>query len=59
MSAESRSYIGQSVETVEARLLATEWIDLFDKKAIEDISQGDRSVVQFLEILSSQQMIIE
>jgi hypothetical protein len=56
---ECRNYIGRNVENVEARLLATDSIDLFDKSAIEDVSQGNRSVIQFLEILSSQQMVNE
>ncbi|KAH7727256.1 piwi domain-containing protein [Aphelenchoides avenae] len=56
---ECRNYIGRNVENIEARLLATDTIDLFDKSAIEDVSQGNRSVIQFLEILSSQQMINE
>ncbi|KAH7725804.1 piwi domain-containing protein [Aphelenchoides avenae] len=54
-----RHYVGRSVDSVEARLLATEKIDLFDKTVVEDITQGDRSVIQFLEILSSQKIISE
>ncbi|KAH7689685.1 NRDE-3 protein, partial [Aphelenchoides avenae] len=52
-----RTLISRNVDNIEARLLAVETIDLFDKTAVAAISQGDRSVVQFLEVLSSQQMI--
>ena len=53
----SKSYIGRRVQAIEAHLLATESIDLLDKTAIE--AGKDRSVIQFLEILSSQHMINE
>lgn len=54
-----RHYVGRNVDSVEARLLATEKIDLLDKTVVEDVTQGNRSVIQFMEILSSQKIISE
>lgn len=44
------------MQRVEARLLAVETLSLHDKAAIEE-AEGNRAVVQFFEVLSSQPII--
>ncbi|KAH7722413.1 NRDE-3 protein [Aphelenchoides avenae] len=57
LSDEGKSYIGRRVEGIVGRLLATGSFDVHSKTAID--AGADRSVTQFLEVLSSQMMYSE